>query len=57
MHTCLSLDGAGRALDFPQSRIPFPLLGLEVGVQVGDQEENGRRGEVEILNDIISVPT
>ena len=29
MHTFLSLDVAGRALDFPQGRVPCPLLGLE----------------------------
>ena len=40
MHTFLSLDEGGRALDFPQDRIPCPLLGHE-----GE--------EVEIMNGII----
>ena len=50
MHTFLSLDIEGRALDFPQGRVPCPLLGLEEGRGNG-RVEGGE--EVEILNSII----
>lgn len=40
----LGLDGGGRALDFPQVRVPYHLLRLEGegGRWVGEKEGNGR---------------
>ena len=55
MHTFLGLDGAGRALDFPQGRVLCPLLGLE-GEEEGESGSGRKmkRGEeVEIFNGII----
>ena len=45
MQSFLGLDVAGRALDFPQVRIPDPLSSRteEVGGGVGEQEVIGRR--------------
>ena len=54
MHTFLSLDGEGRALDFPQGRVPCPLLGLEGGEGEWERRRKmGRWEKVEILNGII----
>ena len=51
MHTFLSLDGGGKAFDFPQGRVPCHLL--EQGG--GGRGESGKKvGRVEILIDIIS---
>ena len=47
MYTLLSLDVVGRASDFPQSKAPYPLLGLEeVGLEgVWREWEKGREWE------------
>ena len=44
MHTFLSLDVGGRALDFPQGRVPCPLLdrtGCKRGF--GEEQEGSER--------------
>ena len=55
MLTFLGLGGEGRALDFPQGRVPCPLLGLggRGEGKWGSRREMGGGEEVEILNDII----
>ena len=51
MHSSLGLDVVGRALDFPQGRIPGPLSSRagEKGEDVWEREAIGRReGSVNI---------
>ena len=51
IYTLFNLDVVGRVLDFPQSRVPCPLLGLE-GVKwegVWREWEKGRELEFELV--------
>ena len=45
MHSSLGLDVGGKALDFPEGRIPCPLSSRvgEGGGAMGEQEGIGRR--------------